>query len=112
MNAQSTILVTTVLLLVLVWLLKIFAEKKISSGQALFWLFPLIVAQILALFPFLISSEPVTTAAARERDDQDGVLARERDQEHEADELGVRYLGRAGYDPRAMADFLAKHLVD
>ena len=31
-----------------------------------------------------------------------------RDQEHEADELGVRYLGRAGYDPLAMADFLSK----
>ena len=31
-----------------------------------------------------------------------------RDQEHEADVLGVRYLGRAGYDPRAMAAFLAK----
>jgi predicted Zn-dependent protease len=31
-----------------------------------------------------------------------------RDQEHEADELGVRYLGRAGYDPRAMAVFLSK----
>ncbi len=31
-----------------------------------------------------------------------------RDQEHEADVLGVRYLGRAGYDPLAMAAFLAK----
>lgn len=29
-----------------------------------------------------------------------------RDQELEADTLGVRYLGRAGYDPRAMVDFL------
>jgi len=31
-----------------------------------------------------------------------------RDQELEADRLGVRYLQRAGYDPRAMATFLQK----
>jgi predicted Zn-dependent protease len=31
-----------------------------------------------------------------------------RDQELEADELAVRYLTRAGYDPRALATFLAK----
>lgn len=30
-----------------------------------------------------------------------------RGQEHQADELGVRYLHRAGYDPGAMASFLA-----
>jgi predicted Zn-dependent protease len=30
-----------------------------------------------------------------------------RTQETQADELGVRYLSRAGYDPRAMASFLA-----
>ena len=30
-----------------------------------------------------------------------------REQELEADRLGVRYLGRAGYDPRAMAGFLS-----
>jgi predicted Zn-dependent protease len=29
-----------------------------------------------------------------------------RDQEHQADELGIRYLSRAGYDTFAMADFL------
>jgi len=29
-----------------------------------------------------------------------------RDQEDQADELGVRYLSRAGYDPKAMATFL------
>jgi predicted Zn-dependent protease len=29
-----------------------------------------------------------------------------RSQEHEADDLGIRYLSRAGYDPDAMADFL------
>ncbi|MBM3601586.1 MAG: peptidase M48 [Alphaproteobacteria bacterium] len=31
-----------------------------------------------------------------------------RDQEFQADELGVRYLTRAGYQPRAMASFLTK----
>jgi predicted Zn-dependent protease len=35
-----------------------------------------------------------------------------RDQEFQSDELGVRYLTRAGYDPRAMASFLAKLLED
>lgn len=30
-----------------------------------------------------------------------------RDQEFEADQLGIRYLARAGYDPGAMADFLS-----
>lgn len=30
-----------------------------------------------------------------------------RTQEYEADQLGVRYLARAGYDPEAQADFLA-----
>lgn len=54
MNAQSIALVTIVLLLVLFWLLKIFVDKKISAGQALFWLFPLVVAQVLALFPSLV----------------------------------------------------------
>lgn len=31
-----------------------------------------------------------------------------REHEHEADDLGVRYLARAGYDPGAMAGFLRK----
>jgi len=54
MNTQSTVLVTAGLLLVLSWLLKNFFDRRISSGQTLFWLLPLIVAQILALFPTLI----------------------------------------------------------
>ena len=29
-----------------------------------------------------------------------------RGQEHQSDELGVRYISRAGYDPRAMSEFL------
>ncbi|MFQ5776228.1 MAG: M48 family metalloprotease [Kiloniellaceae bacterium] len=35
-----------------------------------------------------------------------------REQEHEADLLGIRYLARAGYDPNAMATFLEKLLAD
>ncbi|QIE57511.1 M48 family metalloprotease [Pikeienuella piscinae] len=35
------------------------------------------------------------------------VASYSRTQEFEADQLGVRYLARAGYDPRAEADFLA-----
>ena len=54
MNAQSIAVVVAILFLVLAWLLKLFVEKKISSGQTLFWLVPLIAAQILALFPSLI----------------------------------------------------------
>jgi len=35
-----------------------------------------------------------------------------RDQEFEADTLGVRYLGRTNYDPKAMSAFLASLLAD
>ncbi|MFQ6016845.1 MAG: M48 family metalloprotease [Kiloniellaceae bacterium] len=34
-----------------------------------------------------------------------------REQEHEADVLGVRYLARSGYDPRAMSSFLERLLA-
>jgi predicted Zn-dependent protease len=35
-----------------------------------------------------------------------------REQEYEADELGVRYLARANYEPQAMADFLSSLAAD
>ena len=54
MNLHSTIAVSVVMALLLFWLLKIFVDKKISSGQLLFWLFPLATAQVLVLFPSLI----------------------------------------------------------
>jgi hypothetical protein len=54
MNLQSSILVTLVMLTLIVWLLKIFVDRRITSGQAIFWLFPLVTAAILALFPSLI----------------------------------------------------------
>jgi predicted Zn-dependent protease len=34
------------------------------------------------------------------------LMSYSREQEFEADELGIRYLARAGYDPRAMSSFL------
>jgi hypothetical protein len=48
------ILVTLILCCVLFLLMKLFIDKKISSGQTLFWLAPVVVAQVLALFPSLI----------------------------------------------------------
>jgi predicted Zn-dependent protease len=36
------------------------------------------------------------------------LMSYSRDQEYEADELGIRYLARAGYDPRAMSSFLGR----
>lgn len=39
---------------------------------------------------------------------QDQMLAYSRDQEREADRLGLRYLAAAGYDPHALASFLGK----
>jgi hypothetical protein len=53
-NSQSMILVTLVLCCVLFLLMKLFIDKKISSGQTLFWLAPIFVAQGLTLFPSLI----------------------------------------------------------
>jgi predicted Zn-dependent protease len=35
-----------------------------------------------------------------------------REQEYQSDQLGVRYASRAGYDPRGMANFLAKLRAD
>lgn len=34
------------------------------------------------------------------------LLSYSRDQEYQADQLGIRYLGRTGYDPEAMSNFL------
>jgi len=54
MNLQSMLLVTAVLVAVFLWLFRLFVDRKISSGQTLFWLFPLVAAQVLVLFPSLI----------------------------------------------------------
>ncbi len=54
MNAQSIALVSAVLFVVVFWLLKIFFDKRISAGQALFWLTMLAGGEVLVLFPSLV----------------------------------------------------------
>ena len=58
----------------------------------------------------LLGSEAAASAAG-----QVGALALQsysRDQEFQADLLGVRYLSRAGFEPKGMADFLTKLQAD
>ncbi len=54
MNAQSIALVSVILFVVVFWLLKIFFDKRISAGQALFWLAVLTGAEVLVLFPSMV----------------------------------------------------------
>ena len=54
MNAQSIALVSVILFVVIFWLLKIFFDKRISAGQALFWLAVLTGAEVLVLFPSMV----------------------------------------------------------
>ncbi len=53
MNLQSILVVSFILCLLIFGLLKGFFNKKINSGQTLFWLFLLIGAEILVVFPSL-----------------------------------------------------------
>jgi predicted Zn-dependent protease len=57
---------------------------------------------VAALFTFGGGSEAARAEAVSQ------LQRYSRDQEHEADSLGVRYMTRAGYDPRAMISFLNK----
>jgi hypothetical protein len=54
MNTQSSLVVATILLLVMAWLLRNFFDRKISTGQTLFWLVLLVGAEVLTIFPSLI----------------------------------------------------------
>jgi hypothetical protein len=54
LNAQSIALVSAILFVVIFWLLKIFFDKRISAGQALFWLTMLTGAEVLVLFPSMV----------------------------------------------------------
>ncbi len=54
MNAQSIALVSVILFVVIFSLLKIFFDKRISAGQALFWLAMLTGAEVLVLFPSMV----------------------------------------------------------
>jgi predicted Zn-dependent protease len=53
-------------------------------------------------------SAPGSEIAERAQDRSAFVRSYSREQEAEADTLGIRYLARAGYDPGAMASFLAR----
>ena len=55
MNLQSKIIVSIFLLGLIVWLLKSFSDKKLSTGQTAFWLMLLLGAEILTLLPALVS---------------------------------------------------------
>ena len=54
MNIQSKIIISFLLLVLMVWMLRNFINKKLSSGQVLFWFFLLCGAEVLALFPALV----------------------------------------------------------
>lgn len=54
MNLQTSLLITSILLVVMFWLLRNFFKRRVSSGQTLFWLTGLAGAIVLALFPSVI----------------------------------------------------------
>lgn len=54
MNLQSTISFSVILTFLIFWLLKNFFNKKLGSGQTLFWLLLLFGAETLVLFPELV----------------------------------------------------------
>jgi len=56
MSLETSLLISAILLVVMFWLLKNFFNKRVSSGQTLFWLTGLAGGIVLALFPSLIRS--------------------------------------------------------
>jgi len=54
MNIQSKLIISSILVLVVVWLLRKVYNRRISSGQALFWITLFTGAEILTLFPCLV----------------------------------------------------------
>ncbi len=54
MPIQSALIITVILSCLVGWLLWNFFHKRITAGQALFWLALLVGGEILALFPSLI----------------------------------------------------------
>lgn len=54
MNIQSKLVVSIVLVLLAIWILRNFMQKKLNSDQTLFWLCLLCGAEILTLFPALV----------------------------------------------------------
>jgi hypothetical protein len=54
MSLETSLLITAILLAVMFWLLRNFFNKRVSSGQTLFWLTGLAGGIVLALFPSVI----------------------------------------------------------
>jgi len=56
MSLHSRLVITFILALVVTGILRLFVQRKLSSGQALLWLSLTGVAEVLALFPSLVAS--------------------------------------------------------
>ncbi len=54
MNLQSKLIVSVILLSLIIWLMKSFSQKKLTTGQTTFWLMLLVGAEVLTLFPALV----------------------------------------------------------
>ena len=54
MSLQTSLLIAAILLVVMFWILRNFFNKKVSSGQTLFWLTGLTGGIVLAVFPSVI----------------------------------------------------------
>jgi hypothetical protein len=54
MGLQSKLIISFILLILVVWLLRYFFNKRLSSGQTLFWLLMLVGAEVFTLFPGLV----------------------------------------------------------
>ena len=54
MSLETSLLITAILMVVMVWILRNFFYKRVTSGQTLFWLVGLTGGIVLALFPAVI----------------------------------------------------------
>ena len=54
MSLETSLLIATILLFVMLWILRNFFNKRVTSGQTLFWLVGLSGGIVLAVFPSLI----------------------------------------------------------
>jgi len=54
MSLETRLLIGMILLVVMLWILRNFFHKRVTSGQTLFWLVGLTGGMVLALFPSVI----------------------------------------------------------
>jgi hypothetical protein len=54
MSLETSLLIASILLAVMLWILRNFFYKRVSAGQTLFWLTGVTGGIVLALFPSLI----------------------------------------------------------